>query len=164
MWTTLSVPIILLILIRLCVKMCQIKNGHKAQLQWSPVSILQVNKNQFLNNCIVLVWQALASLIPINLCSGFPGLYAILVCVACSQLEQLRRDLLTIRETGVKLQRTCLTAVEQEEKEDQSHCSEELFRDMQRQLNSCICHHQEIKWYGQTTWDGSYCCWCGYGN
>ena len=74
-----------------------------------------------------------------------------LVCVACSQLEQLRQDLLAIRQTVVKSQQTCLPAVEQEEKEDQSRCSEELFRDMQKQLNNCLRHHQEIKRYGQTT-------------
>jgi len=92
------------------------------------------------------------------------GLYAVLVCVPCSQLEQLRQDLLAIRQTVVQSQQTCLSAVEQEEKEDQNHCSEELFCDMQRQLNSCLRHHQEIKRYGRSTWDGSYCFWCGYGN
>jgi hypothetical protein len=68
-----------------------------------------------------------------------------LVGVACSQLEQLRRDLLAIRQTVVKSQQTCVAAIEQEKKEDQRHCSEELFRNMQRQLNSCLRHHQEIK-------------------
>ena len=74
-----------------------------------------------------------------------------LVCVACSQLEQLKRDLLAIRQTVVKSQQTCLSAVDQEEKEDQNHCSAELFRDMQRQLNSCLRHHQEIMRYGHST-------------
>jgi len=68
-----------------------------------------------------------------------------LVCVACSQLEQLRHDLLAIRQTAVTSQQTCLAAVEEEEKEEQSRCSEELFRDMQKQLNVCLSHHQEIK-------------------
>jgi hypothetical protein len=74
-----------------------------------------------------------------------------LVCVACSQLEQLRRDLLSIRQTVVRSQQTCLAAVEQGEKEDQSHCSEEFFRDMQKQLNSCLRHHQEIKRYDHSS-------------
>ena len=68
-----------------------------------------------------------------------------LVCVACSQLEQLRQDLLAIRQTAVTSQQTCLAAAEKEEKEEQSRCSEELFRDMQKQLNVCLRHHQEIK-------------------
>ena len=68
-----------------------------------------------------------------------------LVCVACSQLEQLRRDLLSIRQTLVESQHTSLAAVEQEEGEEQSHCSEKLFGYMQEQLNSCLRHHQEIK-------------------
>ena len=70
-----------------------------------------------------------------------------LVCVACSQLEQLRQDLLAIRQTVVKSQQTLVAAVEQKEKEDQSHCCEELFRDMQKQIrvNNCLLHHQEIK-------------------
>jgi len=67
-----------------------------------------------------------------------------LVCVACSQLQQLRQDLLAIEQKVVKSKQTCLTAVEQKEKEDQSQCSEELYRDMQKQLNSCLRHHQEI--------------------
>jgi hypothetical protein len=74
-----------------------------------------------------------------------------LVCVACSQLEQLRRDLLSIRQTAVKSKQTCLAAVEQGEKRDQSHCSEELFRDMQKKLNSCLRHHQEIKRYDHSS-------------
>jgi len=111
-----------------------------------------------------LVWQFLGAILPISICTGFPGLYALLVCVACSQLEQLRQDLLAIRQTAVKSQQNCLTAVEQKEKEHQSRCSEELFRDMQKQLNNCLRHHQQIKRYGKTTWDRTYCWWCGCGN
>ena len=81
-----------------------------------------------------------------------------LVCVACSQLEQLRQDLLAIQQTVVKSQHTCLAAAEKKEKEEQSRCSEELFRDMQKQLNVCLRHHQEIKRYGHSMCDGS-CCW-----
>jgi hypothetical protein len=65
------------------------------------------------------------------------------VCVACSQLEKLRVALLDIRETHVTAERDCET----QEAQGQARASEELFCHMQKQLNHCICHHQETKRY-----------------
>jgi hypothetical protein len=87
---------------------------------------------------ILVLSQVLASVLIISLCAGFPGLYAALVCVACSQLEKLRAGLLDIRQTHVTAERDCGT-------QGHARASEELFRHMQKQLNNCIRHHQEIK-------------------
>jgi hypothetical protein len=67
------------------------------------------------------------------------------VCVACSQLEKLTAALLDIRQTHVTAERDCGTQADQEEAQGQARASEELFRHMQKQLNNCIRHHQEIK-------------------
>jgi hypothetical protein len=91
------------------------------------------------------VSQILASLLIISICSGFPGLYTALVCVACSQLEQLTTALLDIRQTHVTAERDSRTQTDQQEEQEQARASEELFRHMQKQLNNCIRHHQEIK-------------------
>jgi hypothetical protein len=66
-----------------------------------------------------------------------------LVCIACSQLEKLRASLLDIRQT----QGDCGTQAGQQEAQGQDHASQELFKHMQKQLNNCIRHHQEIKRY-----------------
>lgn len=108
------------------------------------MNILIMNKSSEIK-VTVLVSQVLASLVIINLCAGFPGLYAMLVCAACSQLEKLRWDLLDIRRAVAKSQQNCLAAAEQQQEQGQRQCSEELLRDMQQQLNGCIRHHQEIK-------------------
>jgi hypothetical protein len=64
-----------------------------------------------------------------------------LVSVACSQLEKLTAALLDIRQTHDTAERDCGT----QEAQGQARASEELFRHMQKQLNDCIRHHQEIK-------------------
>jgi len=74
---------------------------------------------------------------------GFLGLYGTLVCVACSQLEKLKLALLDIRQTHVVPDRHC--AAEPGKRVDYVHTSQELFLDMQKQLNDCIRHHQEVK-------------------
>jgi hypothetical protein len=76
--------------------------------------------------------------------SAFPILYATLVCVACSQLEKLRAAILAIRQTHVTSELDCGDETDQQDEEEQAHSSEELFHHMQRRLNDCIRHHQEI--------------------
>jgi hypothetical protein len=71
---------------------------------------------------------------------GFLSLYGTLVFIAGSQLEKLRAGLLDIRQTHVTAERDCGP-------QGQARASEELFRHMQKQLNNCIRHHQEIKRY-----------------
>jgi hypothetical protein len=78
---------------------------------------------------------------------AFASLYATLVCVACSQLEKLRASLLDIRQTHVTAQRNRGTQTDLQEAQGQARASQELFRHMQKQLNECIRHHQEIKRY-----------------
>jgi hypothetical protein len=68
-----------------------------------------------------------------------------LVCIACSQLEKLRASLLDIRQTHVTAQRDCGTQAGEQEAQGQARASQELFQHMQKQLNNCIRHHQEIK-------------------
>ncbi|GFG37340.1 hypothetical protein Cfor_08217, partial [Coptotermes formosanus] len=77
---------------------------------------------------------------------AYPGLYATLVCVACSQLEKLRATLLDIRKTNITWP-SCRVERDQHEGGGQTQATEEQFRHMQKQLNSCILHHQEIKRY-----------------
>jgi hypothetical protein len=72
------------------------------------------------------------------------------VCVACTQLEKLRAALLDIRQIHVTAERDCGTQADQQEAQGQARTSEELFHHMQKQLNTCIRHHQEIKRYGIT--------------
>jgi hypothetical protein len=86
-----------------------------------------------------------ASLVCINICVGFPSLYATLVCVACSQLEKLKLALLDIRQTHVVSEQDCGKDVHQQEGEGDT-CVE-LSSQVQKRLNNCICHHQEIKQY-----------------
>ncbi|XP_021912980.1 odorant receptor coreceptor-like [Zootermopsis nevadensis] len=72
---------------------------------------------------------------------GFTGLYGIMICVACSQLEKLRAALLDIKQ------------------ETSEH--EGTFSRMQDQLNACIRHHQEIKRFMQEIEDVFNPCFCG---
>jgi hypothetical protein len=84
------------------------------------------------------------------LCSfvAFISLYATLVCIACSQLEKLRANLLDIRQKHVTSEQDSGAETDQEEEETQVHISQEVFSRMQRQLNDCIRHHQQILEYG----------------
>jgi hypothetical protein len=84
-----------------------------------------------------------------SLCMGytffaFPSLYATLVCVACSQLEKLRAAILAIKQTHVTSEQDCGDETDHQKEDGETHSSEELFRHMQKQLNDCIRHHQEI--------------------
>jgi hypothetical protein len=69
---------------------------------------------------------------------GFVGLYATLVCVACSQLEKLRAAILDIRQTHVTSEQDCGAETDRQEGQGQVRTSEELFGHMQKQLNDCI--------------------------
>jgi hypothetical protein len=90
--------------------------------------------------------QATASIFMAFTFVGFPGLYGMLVCVACSQLEKLRAAILDMRQTHVASEQDCGAETDQQEGQGQGqvHNSEELFDHMQKQLNECIRHHQQI--------------------
>jgi hypothetical protein len=85
------------------------------------------------------------------LCSfvAFISLYATLVCIACSQLEKLRANLLDIRQQPNTYEEDSGAETDREEEETQAHNSEELFCRMQGQLNDCVRHHQLILEYGR---------------
>ncbi|KDR15182.1 odorant receptor 2a-like [Zootermopsis nevadensis] len=93
---------------------------------------------------IVNLSQVFASILAISICVGFPGLYATLVCVACSQLEKLKGALLDIRQTHLTSQQDCGAETNGEE---HPHTTEEVFRHEQKKLNDCIRHHQRIILY-----------------
>jgi hypothetical protein len=88
--------------------------------------------------------QSIASFCMSCIIVAFPSLYATLVCVACSQLEKLRAAILAIRQTQVISEQDCGDETDQQKGEEQTHSFEELFSHMQRRLNDCIRHHQEI--------------------
>jgi hypothetical protein len=77
---------------------------------------------------------------------GFPSLYAMLVCVACSQLEKLRAAILDIRQTHVTSEQDCGAETDQQEGQGQRQfsTSEKMPSHMQKKLNDCIRHHQQI--------------------
>ncbi|PNF35148.1 hypothetical protein B7P43_G09267 [Cryptotermes secundus] len=109
---------------------------------WYPFETLSspqyeiVNATQFIGSIMCL-------------CSfvAFTSLYATLVCIACSQLEKLRANLLDIRqEFGTPAQDS--GAETDTEEEEQVQMSQEVFCRMQEQLNDCIRHHQLILEYG----------------
>jgi hypothetical protein len=65
------------------------------------------------------------------------------VCIACSQLEKLRANLLNIRQ---KLDTSTQESGAETDggKEGEIETSQEVFCRMQKQLNDCIRHHQLI--------------------
>jgi hypothetical protein len=77
--------------------------------------------------------------------------YATLVCVTCSQLEKLRTALLEIRQTYVKSVKKFGDEAKQLCCEEQVYNSEQIFTHMQKQLNYCIRHPQEIRRCGFKT-------------
>jgi hypothetical protein len=85
------------------------------------------------------------------LCSfvAFISLYATLVCIACSQLEKLRANLLDIRQKPNTYVEDSDAEPDREEEETQAHTSQEVFHRMQKQLNACVRHHQLILEYGR---------------
>jgi hypothetical protein len=78
---------------------------------------------------------------------GFTSFYVFLVTIACSQLERLKTNLLDIKQKPETLGQDSGVETDREEEETQAHNSQELFHCMQRQLNCCIRHHQDILKY-----------------
>jgi hypothetical protein len=72
------------------------------------------------------------------------GLYASIMAITCSQLEKLRANLLDIRQKPDTLTQDSGAETDTEEEETQAETSQEMFRWMQKQLNDCIRHHQQI--------------------
>jgi hypothetical protein len=89
--------------------------------------------------------QAIAAVFVACLFAGSISLYATLVCVACSQLEKLTATLLDIRQLHVMSVQNNGTETGQQEGQGQGHTSEDMFLHVQKQLNACIRHHQEIQ-------------------
>lgn len=71
---------------------------------------------------------------------GFNGLYATLVCIACSQLQKLRANLLDIRQKQDTAEHPDPGAETGHEERQKVHA----FYHMQDQLNDCVRHHQQI--------------------
>ena len=88
--------------------------------------------------------QGIAALFVAGIHLGFTNLYTTLVCVACSQLEKLKLDLLNIRETDVISEQLCGKEIRQSDFHEQPRLSDEPFCHMLEQLNNCIRHHQKI--------------------
>jgi hypothetical protein len=65
------------------------------------------------------------------------------VCIACSQLEKLRANLLSIKQSH-DMSRQDVSAERDLEEEGQIFASQEVFRHMQKQLDDCIRFHQQI--------------------
>jgi hypothetical protein len=90
------------------------------------------------------LWKVFAAIVIAGVFGGYLSLYATIVCVACSQLEKLRAALLDIRQTYVISEQHFGDGTDQQG-QGQTLASRELFRHMQKKLNNCVRHHQEIK-------------------
>jgi len=74
----------------------------------------------------------------------YTSLYVFLVTIACSQLEKLTASLLDIRQTTDISGQDSRADTEYEEEKGQIYTTQHMFCRMQRKLNDCIRHHQEI--------------------
>jgi len=92
--------------------------------------------------------QGIAGIFGICLYVGYNSLHATLVCVACSQLEKLKLALLDVRQTHVISEQHCRDETQESHIQEQPKLSDEWFRRMQKKLNNCIRHHQQIQRYG----------------
>jgi len=90
------------------------------------------------------ILQVLAVILVTGVYVSFTNVYATLVCVACSQLEKLRPNLLDIRQTHVIPGQHCGDEIQQSDVHEQPRPSDESFRHMQEQLNNCIRQYQQI--------------------
>jgi hypothetical protein len=88
-------------------------------------------------------FQFVAAVVCVTVVFGFLGFYATLVCIACSQLQKVKANLLDIRQKHDTSEQGSGAETDQEE-EGQVQTFKEKFCDMQKQLNNCIRHHQEI--------------------
>ncbi|PNF35138.1 hypothetical protein B7P43_G09269 [Cryptotermes secundus] len=93
---------------------------------------------------VILLSQIMAAAFYMVLFFGMWGLYATLVCIACSQLEKLRANLLDIRQEHKTQEQDSGAETDTEEEEIQVHTSQEVFRRMQGELKDCVRHHQQI--------------------
>ena len=84
----------------------------------------------------VVLWQYTAFLMITSVFIGFIGLYATLMCVACSQLEKLRANISLIGNRGLNRMQGSADCPASE--------------GMLEELKGCIRHHQEIMMYVQT--------------
>ena len=98
----------------------------------------------FYTNLNISLLQGMAALFVTGIHLGFINLYTTLVCVACSQLEKLKLDLLNIRQIDVISEQLCGNEIQQPDFHEQPRLSDEPFRHMLEQLNKCIRHHQKI--------------------
>jgi hypothetical protein len=89
-------------------------------------------------------WQIIATLVYILTFANSIGLYASIIAITCSQLEKLRSNLLDIRQKPETSEQDSGVETDPEVEETQAHTSQEVFRRMQRQLNDCVRHHQQI--------------------
>jgi hypothetical protein len=70
-----------------------------------------------------------------------------MIAITCSQLEKLRANLQDIRQKPYISDQDSGAETDREEEERQAQTSQEMFRRMQRQLNDCVRHHQQILRY-----------------
>ncbi|XP_033607078.1 odorant receptor 2a-like [Cryptotermes secundus] len=96
---------------------------------------------------LICLQQFIGALVFLFTIFPFPGLYATLVCIACSQLEKLRANLLDIRQELDTPAQDSGAETDTEEEETQVQTSQEMFCRMQEQLSDCVRLHNEILRY-----------------
>ena len=74
----------------------------------------------------------------------YTSLYVFLVTIACSQLEKLTANLLDIRQKKDTSVQDSRVQLPDKEEEEQTYTPQDVFCGMQKQLDDCIRHHQEI--------------------
>jgi hypothetical protein len=89
-------------------------------------------------------WQIIATTVLTLSFINSIGLYASIIAITCGQLEKLRANLLDIRQKPDTSEHDSSAETDREEEETQAHNSEEKLSRMQKQLNDCIRHHQQI--------------------
>ncbi|XP_033607080.1 uncharacterized protein LOC111863742 [Cryptotermes secundus] len=111
---------------------------------WYPFDITKSPTYELTN-----IAQGIATVQWICFLYGMPAFYGLLVCIACSQLEKLRANLLDIRQELDTPAQDSRTETDTGEGR-QVQTSQEVFCRMQEQLNDCIRHHQLIiKYIGE---------------
>jgi hypothetical protein len=74
----------------------------------------------------------------------YTSLYVFLVTIACSQLEKLTASLLDIRQTPDIPEKDSCADTANKQEQGHVYATQRTFCRMQKQLNYCIHHHQEI--------------------
>ncbi|XP_021941233.1 odorant receptor 2a-like isoform X2 [Zootermopsis nevadensis] len=92
---------------------------------------------------LVNITQFVAASVYVCTIFGFLGLYATFTCIACTQLEKLRANIYNIRQKHDTTEQDSGAETDQEE-EGKVYTTQQMFCHMQKQLNDCIRHHQEI--------------------